>query len=57
MDTSELEQAAIVGSPTWGRRLKCPECGRLLPPDAVTECDRCGAHLVLYVRVAAEGVR
>jgi len=36
-------------------KMECPECGHLLPPDGHTECDRCGAHLELMVRVHACG--
>jgi len=32
--------------------MRCPACDHRLPVDGVTECDRCGAHLEVYVKTA-----
>lgn len=37
-------------------RFLCPECNNQLPFDAVTECDNCGAHLELYVKVITPSI-
>lgn len=55
MSTSQDIRDAEV-APTLPRnceRLLCPECGRRLPVDEWTECDRCGAHLSLKWEVEA----
>lgn len=52
---AEYTDVRIIAS-SWGRRMECPECGRLLPPDDYTECDRCGAHLALKCEVLVGGV-
>jgi len=45
---TDMDQPTIVYV-GGNRQMKCPECGHLLPIDAVTECDTCGAHLHLYI--------
>lgn len=51
---NDLRDIRIIPS-AWGRRMECPECGRLLPPDDYTECDRCGAHFELKAVVVVPG--
>jgi hypothetical protein len=54
--SDEYAEITIVHAGGLGRKMECPECGRLLPPDDYTECDRCGAHFELVARVHAPGV-
>lgn len=62
MDSSErdIERASLTAHPTsgvlheWG--IVCPECGQVLPVDAQTECDRCGAHLRLLVETVVPAI-
>jgi DNA-directed RNA polymerase subunit RPC12/RpoP len=51
----DVREVRILHEAGLGRKMECPECGHLLPPDGHTECDRCGAHLELMVRVHAPG--
>lgn len=37
----------------FSKKMLCPHCDRMLPVDAITECDKCGAHLEVYVKTTA----
>jgi len=52
---ADLRDIRILHESGLGRRMECPECGHLLPPDDYTECDRCGAHIALKCEVVAPG--
>ena len=56
--TAAYEQSVeVVDVPDTDKtRMRCPECGHLLPIDSWTECDRCGAHLSVHIRVEVEGI-
>jgi hypothetical protein len=54
--SDEYEPLRVLHEAGTGRRMECPYCGRLLPIDGYTECDRCGAHIEVGVRLVAEGV-
>lgn len=45
----------IQGLGVGEKAMECPECGRGLPIDQWTKCDRCGAHLSLKVGVEVPG--
>jgi hypothetical protein len=50
---SRVKDVRILRDPRvdGDKRMECPECGRLLPIDNWTECDRCGAWLSLKIEV------
>lgn len=56
MYDASIVRTPIKSSSITEKSLVCPECGQELPIDSRTECDNCGAHIKLKVKIIAPGI-